>query len=209
MFLEEVEITWHNNTNDNYEDCPPKADAMINSLRAFGYDLSMAIADLIDNSIFANAKNIWIRYGWNEGNPWISILDDGEGMTEDILKEAMRLGCQNPNEARNPNDLGRFGLGLKTASFSQCKIVTVHTKTPEGETSTRCWNLDHVERSKKWELGKKAPGGAARIISDINTVPHGTIVLWQGLDRVVGDDDPDDEDAMNVYYVNEWGQISY
>lgn len=186
--------------SNEYEDAPPRADAMIASMRAIGYDLSMAIADLIDNSVFAKAKNITIKYHWAGPDSWIYILDDGTGMTEKRLKEAMILGSRSPNEERSSGDLGRFGLGLKTASFSQCRIVTVHTKTPEGEISTRCWNLDHVERSKKWELGKKALTGASRIISDINNVPHGTIVLWQGLDRVVGNDDPDDEHAMSVYY---------
>jgi len=186
--------------NTEYEDTPPRADAMIASMRAIGYDLSMAIADLIDNSIFAKAKNITIKYHWAGSDSWIYILDDGTGMTEEKLKEAMILGSRNPNEERSPEDLGRFGLGLKTASFSQCRMVTVHTKTHGGEISTRCWDLDHVERSKKWELRKKAPPGAARIISDISNVPHGTLVLWQGLDRVVGSHDSDNVDAMNVYY---------
>src|SRR3990172_4008393 len=104
---------------DNFEECPPRADAMIHSLRAFGYDLGMAIADLIDNSIFAGAKNIWVKYAWNDGKPWIRIMDDGIGMTEESLVEAMRLGTQSPLEERDSKDLGRFGLGLKTASFSQ------------------------------------------------------------------------------------------
>ena len=186
--------------NTEYENAPPRADAMIASMRAIGYDLSMAIADLIDNSIFAKAKNITIKYHWAGPDSWIYILDDGTGMTEEKLKEAMILGSRSPNEERSLSDLGRFGLGLKTASFSQCKILTVHTKTPVGEISTRCWDLDHVEHSKKWELGKKAPPGAARIISDIENVPHGTIVLWQGLDKVVGGHDSDDENAMNIYY---------
>ena len=78
--------------NQNYEDCPPQADALIHSLRAFGYDLAMAIADLIDNSIFAGASNIGIDYAWNNGDPWVRIMDDGRGMTEKRLFDAMRLG---------------------------------------------------------------------------------------------------------------------
>jgi len=183
-----------------YENAPPRADAMIASMRAIGYDLSMAIADLIDNSIFAKAKNIIVKYHWAGPDSWIYILDDGTGMTEEKLKEAMILGSQSPDEERSPGDLGRFGLGLKTASFSQCKMLTVHTKTPKGEISTRSWDLDHVVRSKKWELSKTTPRGGSKILSNINDVPHGTIVLWQGLDRVVGKHDSDDEKAMNVFY---------
>ena len=103
---------------DSFIDCPPRADAMIHSLRAIGYDLGMAIADLIDNSIFVEAKTININYDWNNGQPWVRITDDGNGMTETALNEAMRLGSSSPLERRAPTDLGRFGLGLKTASFS-------------------------------------------------------------------------------------------
>ena len=67
---------------NSLEECSPRPAAMISSLRAFGYDLSMAIADLIDNSIFAQAKNISVDYDWNEGDPWFRITDDGAGMTE-------------------------------------------------------------------------------------------------------------------------------
>jgi len=171
--------------NQNFEKCPPKADAMINSLRAFGYDLSMAIADLIDNSIFANARNIWIRYGWNEGDPWISILDDGNGMTEDILKVAMRLGCQNPDEERSSGDLGRFGLGLKTATFSQCKLMTVCSRTADGEKSVRYWDLDHVQRVKEWEVGTEVRPETVPLIKPLDKLDHGTIVVWQNLDRII------------------------
>ncbi len=183
-----------------YEKCPPRPEAMISSLRAFGYNLSMAIADLIDNSIYAEAKNIIIKYHWAGPDSWIYILDDGIGMTEERLKEAMILGSQSPVAERNPRDLGRFGLGLKTASFSQCNLLTVHTKTAGGEISTRCWDLGHVVRSKKWELAKDAAQDAAEIIKDIDSVRHGTVVLWQGLDRVVGKELANDEDARNVFY---------
>jgi len=168
-----------------FERCPPKADAMINSLRAFGYDLSMAIADLIDNSIFADARNVWIRYGWNDGNPWISVMDDGNGMTEERLREAMRLGCQNPDEERGPNDLGRFGLGLKTATFSQCKLLTVYSKTEDGEKSVRYWDLDHVQSVKEWEIGTEVQPDTAALITPLDKLDHGTIVVWQNLDRII------------------------
>ena len=118
-----------NNVAENFEDCPPRADALINSLRAFGYNLGMALADLIDNSIFAEAKKVIIDYEWNDGDPWIRIRDDGKGMTEEKLIQAMKVGSSSPNEVRDLKDLGRFGLGLKTASWSQCKYLLVRTKT--------------------------------------------------------------------------------
>ena len=117
---------------NEYESAPPRADAMIASMRAIGYDLSMAIADLIDNSILAGAKKIIVKYHWAGPNSWIYILDDGNSMTEKRLKEAMVLGSQSPDEERSPGDLGRFGLGLKTASFSQCKVLRrIAKKGPE------------------------------------------------------------------------------
>lgn len=169
---------------DNFEECPPRADAMIHSLRAFGYDLGMAIADLIDNSIFAGANNIWIEYAWNEGKPWIRIMDDGTGMTEELLVEAMRLGTKSPLEERDSKDLGRFGLGLKTASFSQCKLLTVITKTSDGKTSTRFWDIDHVRTSCNWLLGIVPSSDAMEHLSGIEELKSGTIVLWQNLDRI-------------------------
>jgi len=185
---------------DRYEDLPPRADAMIASMRAIGYDLAMAIADLIDNSIFAGARNIWIKYHWEGSDSWIYVLDDGHGMNEEELKEAMRLGSQSPLEERDPKDLGRFGLGLKTASFSQCRAITVYTKTRDGLTSLRCWNLDHVEETHRWELDTVPPENTESILANLDELPHGTMVLWQILDRIVEVDNPDDESGMKAFY---------
>ena len=170
---------------NGYEICSPKPEAMISSLRAFGYDLSMAIADLLDNSVFAAAQNVLVDYDWNNGKPWIRIIDDGSGMTESTLKEAMRLGSHSPLQDRDPADLGRFGLGLKTASFSQCRMLTVRTKPSDGETALRCWDLDHVVNRKRWELSTSAPYGAAKLLKSLDSMAHGTVVLWQKLDRVM------------------------
>ena len=182
-----------------HESLPPRADAMIASMRAMGYDLSMAIADLIDNSIFAEANNIWIDYHWEGLYSWIRITDDGIGMPENRLREAMRLGSQNPNEERDPRDLGRFGLGLKTASFSQCKILTVQSKTRDGEISTRCWDLDHVQRTRAWEISTVAPVGSEDKLERLNKLEHGTIILWQGLDRVMDNLKIEDEEARDEF----------
>lgn len=173
---------------DRFEDCPPGADALIHSLRAFGYDISMAIADLIDNSIFAAASSICVDYAWNEGDPWVRILDDGKGMNEDQLVEAMRLGSMSPLEDRAPEDLGRFGLGLKTASFSQCKLVTVCSKTAEGAEAVRFWDLDYVQSSKSWKLGRTTPRRVQPLLEPLSALETGTLVLWQNLDRYFDDD---------------------
>ncbi len=183
-----------------YEDLPPRADAMVASMRAIGYDLAMAIADLIDNSIFAGSKNIWIKYHWKGPDSWIYILDDGGGMNEEKLKEAMRLGSQSPAEERDLKDLGRFGLGLKTASFSQCRIITVYTKTSKSAPALRCWNLDHVEKTQKWELDTVPPKNTESILADLDRLSHGTMILWQGLDRVIDVDNIDEKEGMKTFY---------
>lgn len=172
---------------------------MIASMRAIGYDLAMAVADLIDNSIYAQAKNVWIDFHWAGQDSWIRVTDNGKGMNEAELKEAMRLGSKSPYEEREPDDLGRFGLGLKTASFSQCKLLTVRTKTKKGIISTRCWDLGHIEKTREWELGKEAPDGTEKLLSTIKDLNQGTIVLWQKLDRVIDDFEADDDKAMNEF----------
>ncbi len=174
--------------------CAPRPEAMINSLRAFGYDLAMAIADLVDNSIFAQAKNIDIDYDWNGGKPWVRILDDGCGMSEVTLKEAMRLGSTSPLEKRADDDLGRFGLGLKTASFSQCRLLTVMTRTEHSNPSTRCWDLDHVRKAKKWELLTEAQRDT-QLLTPLDKLKHGTVVVWQSLDRISQEGDTSAETA--------------
>jgi hypothetical protein len=103
---------------ESYDLVEPFAPAMVESLRAVGYDLSTAIADLVDNSITAKATQIDLHFYWNGENSRIAVVDNGTGMTEEKLLEAMRIGAD-PTIARDKKDLGRFGLGLKTASFSQ------------------------------------------------------------------------------------------
>ena len=174
-------------TKKKYESCPPRPAAMINSLRAFGYDLSMAIADLIDNSIFAGAQEIRVDYDWDRAKPWVRITDDGMGMSEHRLKEAMRLGSQDPTEERDPSDLGRFGLGLKTASFSQCRVLTVRSKTQSEEVALRSWDLDHVANCKRWEISTHAPHNAQKLLKCLDSEAQGTVVLWQKLDRIIHD----------------------
>lgn len=182
-----------------HKDCSPRPEAMISSMRAFGYDLSMAIADLIDNSIFAQSQKITINYDWNSGSPWFRILDDGTGMTESRLHEAMRLGSQSPLETRHEADLGRFGLGLKTASFSQCKLLTVCTKTDPEHVSIRCWDLDHVCESGKWEIGTEATVDSLPLLSVLDSQNHGTAVLCQKLDRLTGDPENHDQKVQDMF----------
>lgn len=165
----------------------PDAGAMIESLRAFGYDLPTSISDLIDNSITAGAKNVWLKFFWNGENSTISIKDDGCGMSEKDLINAMRPGSRSPLEERAPDDLGRFGLGLKTASFSQCRKLTVATKSTGQNIAIRCWDIDEVVKTGEWRLFKINKKNADGCFSYLEKMENGTIVLWENIDRIVND----------------------
>lgn len=178
-----------------YDVIQPEASALAESLRAFGYSLKTAIADLIDNSIAAKAGNVWVHFEWGGGNSHISVRDDGEGMTEKSLIMAMRPGSRNPLEERLPKDLGRFGLGLKTASFSQCRRLTVISRVTNGDLSGRCWDLDYVNETGEWRLLKTT---ASELHNEIIS-SHGTIVLWEKMDRLTGSVRADDDKAYHRF----------
>lgn len=178
---------------------PPNAASLAESLRAFGYDLSTALADLVDNSIFAEARNVWIQFHWDGENSAIAVTDDGSGMDEATLCEAMRPGSRNPRDARDPRDLGRFGLGLKTASFSHARSVTVRTKRKFAATVSRCWDLDHIARVNEWQLLRRCSPLAAQLSNRLDELPSGTSVVWERLDRLTAGDDISDDRAENRF----------
>lgn len=168
-------------------------------MRAIGYELETAISDLIDNSVFAAARNILIEYSWNDADPWIMISDDGEGMNEKMLKVAMKPGSQSPDDLREKGDLGRFGLGLKTASWSQCKKMTVMSKMQGGKCHHRQWDLDYVVDRDDWDLIRDIDTFTEELLSEnLSTKKSGTAVLWQNLDRLVGESITMDEGAEEL-----------
>ena len=122
---------------ETYDIVEPYAPAMIESLRAVGYDLSTAVADLVDNSLTAGATEIDVLFFWNGEASSIAVIDNGSGMSESALIEAMRIGAD-PTLPRERNDLGRFGLGLKTASFSQCRRVIVSIASRDSTLQSSC-----------------------------------------------------------------------
>lgn len=188
------------NAESHYELAPPPADTMIEALRGVGYSLATAIADIIDNSISADATNVWLTFWWEGKKSFISILDDGHGMQEPELSNAMRPGSNNPLHERTRKDLGRFGLGLKTASFSQCRRLTVASRTVDSDITTRRWDLDHVATTREWQLLKQeAPSSTIRL-QPLNEQRQGSLVLWEALDRVVGNDAwPEDSRAQDAF----------
>ena len=173
---------------------PPHAPSLMESTRAIGYSVEAAISDIIDNSISAHAQNIHIRYFPVHGQgPYIYILDDGDGMSEELLHEAMRYGSCDPEEERTKDDLGRYGLGLKTASLSQCRKLTVLSKE-RGMIHGRCWDLNYIKQVNTWALQELEPDEMAGLpgYSDLQALEHGTLVLWQDLDKLlIGESDPE------------------
>lgn len=167
----------------------PHPAALVESLRSIGYTLDTALADIIDNSISADASNISVRFLWNSSEPWLAIADDGHGMLPEDLTCAMRFGSSSPLDKRAQSDLGRFGLGMKTASISQCRQLTVISKK-DGILSACEWDLDRIarEESDQWrlvhlgELDLKNDKLVMKLIRE--TLDHrmsGTIVLWRNL----------------------------
>ncbi len=183
--------------NSPSEETPPEASAMINTFRAFGYNLRTAIADIIDNSISAKSENIWIEYKWEGSESWVTITDDGLGMDVAELKLAMTPGSKDPKDDRDEHDLGRFGLGLKTSSFSQCKRLTVATKSEGYNVINRCWDLDYVNETKKWSLLDYISNKS--LASKLDELKSGTTIIWEKLDRLVGNATKQNEAAMNVF----------
>jgi hypothetical protein len=162
----------------------PYAPLLIESMRSLGYSFDTAIADLIDNSVSAEAKNISILLDPSE-EPQLIIFDDGHGMDSATLEEALRFGSRGPSEARGVNDLGRFGLGLKSASLSQCRRLVVVSKY-NGRLSCFSWDLDEVQRNNDWSVLEYSQEEISQLpsVDLFDNTESGTYVLLQNFDRI-------------------------
>lgn len=157
---------------------------LMESMRAVGYTLETAIADIIDNAITAGGHQVDLRFTATP-EPRIAIIDNGSGMDSDTLLRAMQLAGRPPSVQRKPYDLGRFGLGLKTASLSQARSLTVATKQGEALRAVR-WDLDHLKATGKWSL-QVLEGHEVRMLPWVESLePYetGTLVLWENLDQL-------------------------
>lgn len=184
---------------------PPSAAALSRSMRDIGYSLETAIADLIDNSISANARNIDVLVEIDVPDPYLAIVDDGFGMTDSELVAAMKHGSANASDERHRNDLGRFGLGLKTASFSQCRQLTVATRR-DGEVHAAEWDLDFVDREDKWVISILSPEECNALPEREMLPEQGTLVIWRKLDRVFEDHSGAARDELVAMKVSEAGK---
>lgn len=163
----------------------PSAKRLIKSLRDMGYDFSQAVADVVDNSIEAKATIVAIDIEFDGDDSWVRIADNGIGMKPDQLREAMRYGAERDYEV---DDLGKFGLGLKTASMSQCQCLSVASRWnhDRADIAAYSWDLAHIERTNRWEILPLDRNGLGPAIRQPLKETTGTVVLWQRLDRILG-----------------------
>lgn len=158
----------------------PEPGILIESLRDIGYSFNSALADIVDNSITAHAINIRVL-AIPADEFKIAIIDDGDGLSRNNLMQAMRLGSTDPRQERTLNDLGRFGLGLKTASFSQCRRLTVCSRK-NGVVSAFTWDLDLVVANNEWTVIERQAVDEIPFLRELGSC--GTLVLWEKLDRL-------------------------
>jgi hypothetical protein len=173
-------------------DLPPSAAELLESMRAVGYSFESALADLIDNSLSARATRIEIHFTPYD-HPYVAVLDNGIGMDEMEITCAMRHGSRDPRAIRDARDLGRFGLGLKTASLSQCRCLTVASL--KGSTvSARRWDLDHIAARREWKLLQLRGSQIEKLplFRELMGQGQGTLVVWQNFDRLTADGTPID-----------------
>jgi hypothetical protein len=162
----------------------PSARRLVGSLRDLGYDFVHAIADLVDNSIAAGAGRVAIDLKWSGPESWVRVVDNGAGMSGTEITEAMRFGSERDYQV---DDLGKFGLGLKTASLSQCRTLTVASRMDRNQRriEVRRWDLDYVEKSNRWEIEVVGPDDRKENLIEPLQEHTGTVVLWESLERVL------------------------
>ncbi len=164
-------------------------------MRDMGYDFEQAVADVVDNSVRAGATHISIDVRFDGDDSWVRIADNGSGMSEDEVCEALRYGSQREYDE---DDLGKFGLGLKTASLSQCRRLSVasRNKPRRGNVHAYAWDLTHIGKTDRWEVLPVTRGSMLEMLCEPLEKSTGTVVLWENLDRILGYKKPYGEPAF-------------
>lgn len=167
----------------DFKENKPTADVLMSSMRSMGYTFEAAVADIIDNSISVQASLIEIKFPINPSDLYIAICDNGKGMTKEELFDAMKYGSSLKRGKRSDDDLGRFGLGLKAASLSQCRKLTVVSKK-DSIISACIWDLDIVEKEQEWLMIECSDEDISKIkfVSFLEQYDSGTVVLWEDFD---------------------------
>jgi hypothetical protein len=159
------------------------------SLRDVGYDFPSAVADLVDNSLAAGASRVEIEIEFAGAESRVLIADDGCGMTANGLAEALRFGSR---RVYVHGDLGRYGLGLKTASLSQCRTLTIASRRPSSNrTSIRQLDLDLIAEWDDWLIIDPGRTATTERSLELLNLGFNTVVAWDNLDRVLPGKRPD------------------
>lgn len=161
---------------------------LMDSMRSVGYSLDSALADLVDNSLAAAATDIQISFRASGDDSLIAILDNGRGMDAVEARTALRLAGTNRGQVRASTDLGRFGLGLKTASLSQARVLTLVTKKG-GQVTGLEWDLDLLATTGTWSMNVLEDDDMSTlpVFEELRAQEKGTLVLWRNLDLLLGD----------------------
>lgn len=165
----------------------PSAARLTESLRDIGYDFPSAVADLVDNSIAAGATRVQITIEYDAANSFVMISDDGSGMSANGVLEALRFGSR---RTYGQGDLGRYGLGLKTASLSQARCLTVLSRASRNVT-VRQLSLDTIAAFDEWLIVAPEPCARQEQGRQLLGEGTGTVVLWENLDRVFQEQKPE------------------
>jgi hypothetical protein len=183
-----VDAAWYvpngADTRLSYDIANPDPAGTIVSLRSFGYSVEAAVADLVDNSISAGGRHIDVFFTWDGPNSWVAVTDDGRGMTAAELVTAMTVAAKGSFEDRQGDDLGRFGMGLKSASFSQAGRLTVASRSGRSPQAVRTWDLSMVARTGEWRLLHGSDEETAVLLDRLRPAgTAGTAVVWRNLHR--------------------------
>lgn len=168
----------------------PPAKSLIQGLRCIGYNFSTALADIIDNSISSDAKHIQVLSNPDDEEPYVVIFDDGHGMGFKELDNAMTLGSNRDEKEDSEYELGRFGLGLKSASFSQCLRLTVASKNCNRINAMR-YDLKKIQEKNEWLLDILDSNEIDSLpeIDLLKNAKTGTLVIWQCFDKIMEESD--------------------
>lgn len=168
-----------------FKENKPQAAVLMNSMRSMGYTFESAVADVIDNSISAHASEVIIRFPVDPSECFVAICDNGDGMSEEELFDAMKYGSEQKSDNRMADDLGRFGLGLKSASLSQCRRLSVASKK-DGRISAYIWDMDVVIKNRSWDMIECSEEQikTLKYISYLDDIDNGTVVIWEDFDVI-------------------------
>ena len=171
-------------------DAAPPPRSHIATLKKVGYSFTSAVGDIVDNSVTAQSKRIDFELLPSTEGARLVISDDGIGMSPQVLQESMVIGCKDPSDERPEGDLGRFGSGMKTASFSQAEILTVASKASSSPLSISRWAPDLVEEKNQWilQLLERDDQKGLDYLKLIERTESGTVICWDKLSCIEADE---------------------